>query len=99
MDDRYPYIRFVVDAAQIIAGAVALVVLFSGALRACHHGGFGALIGLVVALVVAGVAFVAVMIQIETLRLLLDIEQSTRQAATASRPPPPAPSPPPGSTA
>jgi hypothetical protein len=85
MDERYPYIRFVVDAAQIIAGAVGLIVLCSCTLSACHRGGLGGLIGFVVALIVAGIAYFVTMVQIEALRVLLDIESSARESAAALR--------------
>jgi hypothetical protein len=98
MDERYPYIRFVVDAAQVIAGAVAVIILLGGTLRACHHGGMGGLGGFLVALLLAVVAYVITMIKIEVLRVFLDIEQSTRQTLAAVRPasvaaPPPTPGP------
>jgi hypothetical protein len=94
MDERYPYIRFVIDAARIIAGAVALIILFSGTLRACHHGGVG---GLLLALVLAAVGYIVTMVQIETLRVLVDIADATRQGSTkhaSATPPPHAPLPP-----
>lgn len=79
MNDRYPYIRFVVDAAQVIAGALALIILLSGTVRACSAGGAG-FWGFVVAVVFAVAAYVVVMVKLEVLRVLLDIEKSTRQA-------------------
>ena len=100
MDERYPYIRFVVDAAQIIAGAVGFIALCSGTLSACHTGGFGGVIGFVVALVVAAIAYFVTMVQIEALRVLLDIEASAREsAATLRRSSPAPPAPPPSPTA
>jgi hypothetical protein len=87
MDDRYPYIRFVIDAAHVIAGAVAAVVFLSGTLCSCHRGGFGGFISLVETVVLAAVAFVAMMVWIESLRLFVDIEETTRRAAA----PPPSP--------
>jgi hypothetical protein len=93
MEERYPYIRFVIDAAQIIAGAVALIVFLGGTVSACHRGGFGGFVGFVIAIAVAGVVYVAVMVQLETLRVLLDIESGTRQLLTVQRQPT-APAPP-----
>jgi predicted lipid-binding transport protein (Tim44 family) len=83
MEDRYPYIRFVIDAAQLIAGAVALIIVLGGLVNSCHHGGFGGIVSFLVTLAFAAVAYVVVMVEIEVLRVLLDIEQTTRQ----SRPP------------
>jgi uncharacterized membrane protein len=88
MDDRYPYIRFVIDAAHVIAGAVAAVVFLSGTVCSCGHGGFGGFISFVVTIILAAVAFVAMMVWIESLRLFVDLEETTRRAAA---PPPPAP--------
>ena len=85
MEDRYPFIRFIIDAGQVIAGAVALIVLLSGTVHSCHHGGVGGLIGFLVVLAVAAVVYVVVMVKIEVLRVVLDIESNTRQ--TTLRPP------------
>jgi hypothetical protein len=96
MDERYPYIRFVIDAAQLIAGAVALVIVLGGTARACGAGGFGGFMGFLLTLLVAAVAYVGVMVRIESLKVFLDIEQSTQQtlatlqAPRSSDPPPPA---------
>ena len=86
MDDRYPYLRFVIDAAQLIAGAVAVIIVFAGLLSSCHHGGFGGVVSFLVTLAFAGVAYVIVMVKIEVLRVLLDIEQSMRQAPRGQQP-------------
>ncbi|MFQ5667001.1 MAG: hypothetical protein ACE5I7_11285 [Candidatus Binatia bacterium] len=98
MEERYPYIRFVLDAAQLIAGAVGVIILLSGLISSCHHGGFGGFVAFLITLAIAGVAYVAVMVWIESLRVFLDIESSTRrlldnppQPATATPPPPPPP--------
>jgi hypothetical protein len=95
MEERYPYIRFVIDAAQLIAGAVALIVLLGGVVSSCHHGGFGGIVSFVITLVFAAVAYVVVMVEIEVLRVLLDIEQTTRQSRPTQQasgaPPPTAP--------
>lgn len=91
MEDRYPYIRFVIDAAQVIAGAVAFIVFLGGTLSACGRGGFGGFLSFVVTIVMALVVYVAVMIEVELLRVFLDIENTTRQLlATANRPTEPA---------
>lgn len=87
MEERYPFIRFVIDAAQVIAGAVAVIVLLGGSVSACSHGGFGGFVSFVIAILVAGVTYVAVMIQVELLRVFLDIESATRQLLAASRQP------------
>jgi len=86
MEDRYPYIRFVIDAAQLIAGAVAVIIVLSGAVSSCHHGGFGGVFSFLIAVAFAAIAYVVVMVKIEVLRVILDIEQTTRQTS-APRPP------------
>ena len=86
MEDRYPFIRFVIDAAQLIAGAVALIIVLGGAVSSCHHGGFGGIFSFLLTLLFAAIAYVVVMVKIEVLRVLLDLEQTTRQAQ-APRPP------------
>ena len=85
MDERYPYIRFVIDTAQMIAGAVALVILLGGTAASCHHGGVGGLLEFVLAVAVAGLAYVAVMVRIDALRVLLDVEAAMREAAAPGR--------------
>ncbi len=89
MEERYPFVRFVIDAAQVIAGAIALIVLLSGTVSACSHGGFGGLVAFIIAVVVAGSAYVAVMVTVELMRALLDIENTTRQQLAASQQPEP----------
>lgn len=79
MEERYPYIRFVIDAAQLIAGAVAVIILLGGTISSCHQGGFGGVTSFVITVAIAGVAYVAVMVRIESLRVFLDIESATRQ--------------------
>ena len=86
LNDRYPYVRFVVDAAPFIAGGIALITFLAGTLRACGHGGFGGLVGFLVSAVVACIVYVVVMVKIEILQVLLDIEGGTRRLQTA--PPP-----------
>ena len=85
MEDRYPYLRFVIDAAQLIAGAVAVIIVLSGAVSSCYHGGFGGVFSFLITLAFAAVAYVVIMVKIEVLRVILDIEQTARQ--TAPRPP------------
>ena len=94
MNDRYPYLRFLVDASQAIAGAVAAIVLLGGTLQSCGHGFFGGLLHLLATVGIAGIAYVVVMAKLELVRLLLDVESSTRQLRAESRtlaPPPPVP--------
>ena len=90
MNDRYPYLRFVIDAANVIAGAVAAVIFLSGTVHSCHHGGFPGFISFLITIGIAVIAYVVVMVKLEVLRVLLDIERSTRQAHAASRADPPA---------
>jgi len=78
MEDRYPYIRFVVDAAQVIAAVVGLIVLLGGTLSSCHQGGLAGFVDFMITVAGAGVAYVAVMVQIETLRVFLDVESGVR---------------------
>ena len=80
MEDRYPYIRFIIDAAQLIAGAIALLIVLGGTICSCHQGGFGGVFSFLITLACAAVAYVVVMVKIEVLRVILDIEQTTRQA-------------------
>jgi Ni/Fe-hydrogenase subunit HybB-like protein len=94
MNDRYPYLRFVLDAAQVIAGAIAVIILFGGTLRSCHFGGFHGFVSFLITIGIAAIAYVIVMVKLEVLRVLLDIEQHTRQAAAAARPEPGAAAPP-----
>jgi hypothetical protein len=94
MEDRYPYIRFVIDAAQLIAGTLAALTLLGGTVSACSHGGLGGFVSFLITVALAGVVYVAVMVQIEVLRVLLDIESSARHSAAAppQSAPPPTPS-------
>jgi hypothetical protein len=87
MDERYPYIRFVIDTAQLIAGAVALVILLGGTAASCHHGGIGGLLEFLLTAAVAGLAYVAVMVRIDALRVLLDVERALREASPPGRNP------------
>ena len=106
MEDRYPYIRFVIGSAKMVAGAVALILFFGGTSAACDQGGLGGFISFIVTLIVVGVGYVATMVWVESLRVFLDMEENTRQllsaAQTASAPaasdaPPSAAPPPPSS--
>jgi len=90
MIERYPYIRFVVDAAQAIAGAVAAVVVLAGTISSCHRGGFGGFLSFLLSVAAGGIAYVAIMVQLEALQLLLDIDSTTRQWAAMHREEPPA---------
>ena len=90
MDDRYPYLRFVIDAANVIAGALAAVIFLSGTMHSCQHGGFSGFLSFLMTIAIAAVAYVVVMVKLEVLRLLLDIERSARQAQAAPRADPPA---------
>jgi hypothetical protein len=85
MDERYPYLRFVVDAAQVIAGVVAVIVFLGGTLSACRHGGFGGLVSFGITALTACLVYVAIMVQIEVLRVFLDIESATRQLLATRR--------------
>ena len=85
MDERYPYIRFVIDTAQLIAGAVSLVILLGGTAAACHHRGVGGLLEFVLTVVLAGLGYVAVMVRIDALRVLLDVERAMRETAAPGR--------------
>lgn len=91
MAERYPYMRFVVEAAQPIAVGIGIVILFGGTISACHQGGAGGFLSFLISILVALAAYVALMVQFEALRLLLDVESTTRQilAQTAGAPPTP----------
>ena len=79
MNDRYPFLRFVTDAAAAIAGAVAVIIFLGGTVRACHFGGGHGFIAFLLTLVIATIVYVIVRVKIEVLRVLLDIESNTRQ--------------------
>jgi Ni/Fe-hydrogenase subunit HybB-like protein len=88
MNDRYPYLRFVIDAAQVIAGAVAVIIFVGGTLRSCHVGGFPGFFAFLITIGIAAVAYVIVMVKLEVLRVLLDLERNTRQLPAAQHPDP-----------
>lgn len=90
MNDRYPYLRFVIDAARVIAGAVAVIIFLGGTLRSCHFGGFPGFVSFLITIGIAVIAYVIVMVKLEVLRVLLDLESNTRQLRTAQRAEPPA---------
>ncbi len=79
MGQRYPYIEFIIDAGQVIAGAIAAIIFIGGTVSACGHGGAGGFFSFLVTIVVAGAAYVLVMVRIEALRVFLDVENTTRQ--------------------
>jgi len=79
MEERYPFIRFVIDAAPFLAGAMALIVLLSGTLSACRNGGVVGFIGLLLVVGLAAVVYIVVMVRVESLKVLLDIESNTRE--------------------
>jgi hypothetical protein len=89
MEERYPYIRFIIDAAQAIGGAVGVIILVSGTISSCHHGGFAGFMGFLVAIAVAGLGYIGVMVSIESLRVMVDIESALRQREADKRPPSP----------
>jgi len=91
MEDRYPFIRFVIDAGQVIAGAAAVICFFGGTVSACSHGGFHGFVSFIITIVVAVVVYVAVMIKVELLRVFLDVESATRQLLAARQPASPNP--------
>ena len=85
MNERYPYLRFVIDAAHAIAGAVAAIIFVSGTMHSCHHGGFPGFMSFLITIGIAAIAYVVVMVKLEVMRVLLDIERSTRHAHAGQR--------------
>lgn len=79
MQERYPYIRFVIGIAQPLAAAVAAILFFGGTLRACETGGFAGFVGFLIALLVSAIGYVSTMVSVESLRVLLDIEEHGRK--------------------
>jgi hypothetical protein len=79
MAERYPYMRFVVEAAQPIAGVIGVIILLAGTVSSCHHGGAGGLLSFLITLVLAVAGYVVVMVKLELLRLLLGMESTLRQ--------------------
>jgi hypothetical protein len=79
MEERYPYMRFVINAAQPIAGICAALLGFGGLLRACRIGGFGGIMSFAVTLMFVAIVYVAIQVYFESLRVFLDIEHNTRE--------------------
>ena len=79
MRERYPYIQFIIDAGQIIAGALAVITFIGGTVSSCAQGGFGGFLSFLATILLAAVVYVVVMVRIEALRVFLDIENTTRQ--------------------
>jgi hypothetical protein len=87
MEERYPFIRFVTGSAEMVAGAVALVLFLGGTMAACEQGGFGGFVSFVLTLLVAGLASVAAMVAVELMRLFLDIREQLGAIARDLRTP------------
>ena len=85
MEERYPYLRFVIESAQVVAGVIAAVVLLGGIAESCRVGGFGGFVQLVITVVIAVVAYVATMMWVEVARVFLDIEDNTRRLVDEAR--------------
>jgi hypothetical protein len=83
MNDRYPHVRFLIDAAPVLAGALALLFLLGSTLRACHHGGASGFWSFLGALVVSVIIYVAVRARIEAFQVMLDVESELRDLARA----------------
>jgi hypothetical protein len=83
MNDRYPHLRFLIDAAPVLAGGAGLLVLLCGTLRSCHLGGAGGFFSFLIVLVVALFVYVAVRAGIELLSALLEIETALRERLSA----------------
>jgi len=79
MQEPYPYVRFVVGIAQPLCVAVAAVLFLGGTVRACETGGFAGFVGFLIAILGAGFGYVSTMVSVESLRMLLDIEQHGRR--------------------
>jgi predicted lipid-binding transport protein (Tim44 family) len=87
MEERYPYMRFVIGAAQPIAGTAAALFALGGLMRACRFGGFGGFVSFVLTLLIAVVIYVTIHVWIESLRLFIDIERNSRGLLDAAREP------------
>ncbi len=85
MEERYPFIRFVIGSAHLVAVAVAFVLFFGGTARACELGGTGGFVSFVVTLALAAVGYVGAMVWAESLRVFLDIEENTQQLVASAR--------------
>lgn len=78
MNDRYPHLRFLIDASPVLAGGLALVVFLGGTMRACHHGGGAGLISFLLVAVLAVFVYLIVRAKLELLQAVLDLEGSVR---------------------
>ena len=85
MEDRYPYMRWVINAAQPIGGVAAALTLLSGTMRACSRGGFPGFVHFIFVLLFAAVIYVAIQVWLESLRVLVDIEQNSRDLLHETR--------------
>jgi hypothetical protein len=85
MEERYPYMRFVIGAAQPIAGVSAALLALGGLFRACHFGGFGGFVSFIVTLIFVAIVYVAIQVWIESLRVFVDIERNSRELLHAMR--------------
>jgi hypothetical protein len=77
--------RFVIGAAQPIAGAVAAIFVLGGLASACARGGFAGFVSFIVTLLLGVVIYVAIHVWIETLRVFVDIERNSRELLHATR--------------
>jgi hypothetical protein len=87
MGERYPYIRFVVSIAQMLAGTIGVVVLLGGMVTSCRMGGIAGFFQFFVSVAMAGVAYVGAMLWVESLQVFLDIEAHTRRLVDQARAP------------
>lgn len=85
MAERYPYMRFVVDAGQLIGGVVAAIILLGGLVDSCRIGGGRGFLWIVITLGITVAGYLAVMVLLEVLRLFLDVEHTTRQLLAEQR--------------
>ena len=81
MEERYPYIRFIIGAAPAVAGAIAVILFLGGTLSACERGGFGGFVSFVVTLIVAGIGYIGTMVCVEALQAFIGIEEHTSEIA------------------
>lgn len=71
MRERYPYLRLITDAGNIVAGLVAVLVFVAGSASGCRMGGVAGFASFVVTGGLAWVVYMAVMAQIEAHRVML----------------------------
>jgi hypothetical protein len=81
MNDRYPHLRFLIDAAPFLAGSLALLFFLGATMRACHHGGAWGFFGFLFGAAFTALVYVIVRARIETLQVWLDIENELRDLA------------------